>query len=86
MDKIIGNIIWNESEKYNFSIIRLKGVIYLKTKVYYIQGIYDIYEINEINVKEDYNFENKINSSKVLFIGRNLEKNKEIIYNKLNNI
>jgi G3E family GTPase len=79
LDKLIGEIIWNLAEKHNFQIIRLKGVIYQQEKVFYIQGIYDIYEIDERCLTNNYNFKEKSNNSKILFIGRNLESNKDIL-------
>ena len=84
LDKLIGNLLWNDSEKFGFNIIRLKGVIYQKEKILYLQGIYDIYEINELPVNLNYDFETKKEGSKILFIGRNLEKNLGIFNSKFN--
>ncbi len=82
LDKIIGDLLWNESEKHGFNIIRLKGVVYKKNEMLYIQGIYDIYEINKINVNESYDYHSKKDNSKILFIGRNLVCNENKIISK----
>ncbi len=82
LDKIIGDLLWNESEKHGFSIIRLKGVVYRKDELLYIQGIYDIYEINKLNVNESYDYLSKKDNSKILFIGRNLVCNESKIISK----
>lgn len=82
LDKIIGDLLWNESEKYGLNIIRLKGVVYKKEEILYIQGIYDIYEINKLSVNESYDYNGKKDNSKILFIGRNLLNNEKNIINK----
>jgi hypothetical protein len=69
------------SFKHNFSIIRFKGIFYGEGKVYSIQGLYELYEINEVHVKEKKTSENK---SKILFIGENIKEHLEIIRNTLN--
>ena len=50
LDSAIGNLIWNVAEKHDFSIIRFKGIFYdVSNKLKYsLQGLYDLYEINEI--------------------------------------
>jgi len=80
LDKAIGKIIWDLAEEKSFSVIRFKGVFYehkIKNKIYTIQGIYDLYEIKEVKLS---NLENILNrNSKILFIGKNLQNNANII-------
>jgi G3E family GTPase len=82
LDQAIGNIIWDLAEDNNFSIIRFKGIFYSEEGTFSIQGLYDLYEINEIhsNIKVDGLDEKK---SKILFIGKGIRENKEIIEKKL---
>lgn len=82
LDKAIGRIIWELSEERCFDVIRFKGVFYAdNSKVYSIQGIYDLYEIKEIKVSKNDNDEGKI--SKMLLIGKNLKKNERFIMDEL---
>jgi G3E family GTPase len=82
LDQAIGNIIWDLAEDNNFSIIRFKGIFYSEEGTFSIQGLYDLYEINEIqsNIKVDGLDEKK---SKILFIGKGIRENKETIEKKL---
>jgi G3E family GTPase len=84
LDKRIGKILWELSEPNKFSLIRYKGIFYEKdtTKIYSIQGIYDLYEINELQIKD--RKEEGQNLSKILFIGKNVEQNKFILNSNLN--
>lgn len=82
IDKAIGELLWSEAELHDFTIIRLKGVVFKKDRIFHIQGIYDIYEINELAVPDTYNYEIKVRESKILFIGRNLQLNLPIFNKK----
>jgi len=86
LDKIIGSILWIYSEDHDYSLIRFKGVKYLENnKFLLIQGIYDLYEIEEME-GDNYKLTNKdgiesesIEKSKLLLIGKNLKKNAEFL-------
>jgi hypothetical protein len=81
LDKIIGHILWDYSAEKNFEIIRFKGIIYTDVGKYLLQGLYDLYEFEELKTQKLCNSEN--NKSKILFIGKNLEANKNFIQNLL---
>lgn len=78
MDKAIGNILWNLSDSHNISLIRFKGILATESACYIIQGLYDLYEFDEIK-----NLSNP--ESKVLLIGKNLTKNRIFLEKALNN-
>jgi hypothetical protein len=78
IDKTIGHILWDHSAEYGFEIIRFKGIIYTETKKYLLQGLYDLYEFEEIVSNSTQSL------SKILFIGKNLKKNRELINSFLN--
>lgn len=66
LDKSIGQLIWDMSEKLSFSIIRYKGVIIDNLDIpYQIQGLYDTYEFT----KMPYSY---VGGSKILLIGKGL--------------
>lgn len=83
IDKAIGNILWDLSEKYDFVIIRFKGILYINNEVYSLQGLYDLYEIEQIKTKNKSLEIEENKTSKILFIGKNLKKNKEILTTSL---
>jgi len=81
LDSKIGHLIWDESIKYGFSIIRFKGVLYSDSGLLYsIQGLYDLYEISEVKKSED----SLEGISRLLLIGKRLRENKDLIENLLN--
>jgi G3E family GTPase len=80
LDKIIGNILWDYSAEKGFEIIRFKGIIYLDSKKYLLQGLYDLYEFEELPSTTT----NSMDVSKILFIGKNLQANKVYITSLLN--
>lgn len=88
IDKKLGLLIWEESINKNIEIIRYKGIFYthdVSNKLVYhymIQGIYDLYEINEIK-REDYDNQKKYDS-KILFIGLNILDNSNFLKNWFN--
>lgn len=97
LDTCIGRILWDLSEDHEFSIIRLKGIVKIKSekpneesldKIYSLQGLYDIYEFCEVKVNNDNNLKIQLNEgtfvSKILFIGKNVRKNKSFIEAALN--
>lgn len=72
MDKRIGQLIWDLSDKLSFKIIRYKGVIIDKLdRPYQIQGLYDTYEFSKMLSYEG--------NSKVLLIGKDLLINEQHI-------
>ncbi len=80
LDRAIGKIIWDLAEEKSFSVIRFKGVFYqhkTENKIYSIQGIYDLYEIKEVKLSNIENIESR--KSKILFIGKNLKDNENLI-------
>ena len=88
LDKTIGKILWDLSEEFNFKIIRIKGLIKNNEgKVYSLQGLYDLYELNEVKITENnclfVQIKNKEFVSKILFIGKNLILNKNILEDNL---
>lgn len=93
IDKRVGKLVWDISAENNFHIIRFKGILRIKDeenkiKFMSLQGLYDLYEFTEIKISENNNL--SIDSqkgsfrSKILFIGKNLNKNKTIIEEILN--
>lgn len=90
LDKMIGKILWDISDEMNFKIIRFKGIIKIKNekenenpKFYSLQGLYDLYELNEIKINENnalhINDKKGLFQSKILFIGKNIKNNKKIL-------
>lgn len=94
LDTSIGRILWDLSDDNDFSIIRLKGIVKIKSendseyKIYSLQGLYDIYEFSEVKVSDDNNLKIQLNDgtfiSKILFIGKNVSPNKNNIESVLN--
>jgi len=93
LDKKIGKLLWDLSEENDFKIIRFKGIIKIKEnndviKFMSLQGLYDLYEFNEIVIKEKNNlfkeFQKGSFYSKILFIGKNIKPNIKIFQNCLN--
>lgn len=84
IEKSTGLLLWDLSEKLNFNVIRLKGIIKQEDgKVYSLQGIYDTYEIIESNFNQKCT---ETKESKILIIGKNITKNKkeiQLIYENL---
>jgi G3E family GTPase len=80
LDKKIGHILWDYATEYNFEIIRFKGIIYIESKKYLLNGLYDLYEFEELKAISD-----NTQNSKILFIGKNLVSNKALLYKLLNN-
>ncbi len=81
LDKAIGKMLWELTEyvENDYSIIRFKGIYKDKKGVKYnIQGLYDLYEINEIYLNKT---QNDLDGfvSKLLIIGKNLKKNKNLL-------
>lgn len=82
LDLAIGKIIWDLAEDNNFSIIRFKGIFYSQEGTFSIQGLYDLYEINNIQSSSKIDDIDE-KQSKILFIGKGIRDNKDIIQSKL---
>lgn len=84
LDKALGKILWDLSEEKVITIIRFKGIFYDDSgKKYNIQGLYDLYEINEIPQEKESSTTNlgkpEGEKSKILLIGKNLMVNKDLL-------
>ncbi|KAI9293254.1 COBW domain-containing protein 2 [Neoconidiobolus thromboides FSU 785] len=77
VEKWIQSLLWeqevppydnNSAIDNNFEILRLKGIFYTNDKTFVIQGVQQLYEIQEISKDED------IQKSRIILIGRRLPK------------
>jgi G3E family GTPase len=71
-EKWLGDLLWNDSQSSQ-TIIRIKGVISINNKIqkYAVQAIYELFEVKSMNINW---IENESYTSKLIFIGKKLDK------------
>ena len=73
IDKLIGQLLWVENEGKDYEIVRLKGVFTDEEGlVCEVQGIHDLYEVTQSGKEKEV-------EGKLLVIGKNLKKNRDLI-------